>query len=131
MKRHGILNSNIAKVLSDFGHTDTIVIADAGLPVPDGVHKIDLALTAGTPSFQDVVHAVASDMVIEKVTIASEIEHANPAAKAFLDSFFTNTDIETVSHEELKRLSKDVKAIIRTGEITPYANCILHAGVIF
>ncbi|TWD94583.1 RbsD/FucU transport protein family protein [Neobacillus bataviensis] len=29
MKRHGILNSHITKVLTDLGHTDHIVIADA------------------------------------------------------------------------------------------------------
>lgn len=44
MKRHGILNSHISKVLADLGHTDFIVIADAGLPIPEGVAKIDLAI---------------------------------------------------------------------------------------
>ena len=34
MKKNGILNSHIAKVLADLGHTDTIVIADCGLPIP-------------------------------------------------------------------------------------------------
>ena len=33
MKRHGILNSNISRVLSAMGHTDRIAIADCGLPV--------------------------------------------------------------------------------------------------
>ena len=37
MKKHGILNSDISKVLSDLGHTDQITIGDAGLPVPEGV----------------------------------------------------------------------------------------------
>ncbi|RKO62361.1 ABC-type ribose transport system, auxiliary component [Caldibacillus debilis GB1] len=55
MKKHGILNSEIAKVLADLGHTDTIVIADCGLPVPAGVKKIDLALELGKPSFLDEV----------------------------------------------------------------------------
>lgn len=44
MKRHGILNSHISKVLTDLGHTDMVVIADAGLPIPDGVPRIDLSL---------------------------------------------------------------------------------------
>lgn len=51
MQKIGILNSDIAKVLADLGHTDTIVIGDCGLPVPAGVPKIDLALKPGTPSF--------------------------------------------------------------------------------
>jgi D-ribose pyranase len=78
MKRHGILNSHISKVLADLGHTDYIVIADAGLPIPESVKKIDLAVTTGLPSFIDVVNAVDEDMVIEKVMIASEIEDRNP-----------------------------------------------------
>ncbi|PAC67377.1 D-ribose pyranase, partial [Enterobacter cloacae] len=49
MKKNGILNSHIAKVLADLGHTDTIVIADCGLPIPEGPVKIDLALSIGTP----------------------------------------------------------------------------------
>ena len=42
MKKNGILNSEISKVLSDLGHTDFICIGDCGLPVPDNVKKIDL-----------------------------------------------------------------------------------------
>ena len=53
MQRGGMLNSSIAKVLADLGHTDTIVIGDCGLPVPAGVPKIDLALKPGMPSFVD------------------------------------------------------------------------------
>ena len=36
-----------------------------------------------------------------------------------------------VSHEELKRLSASAKAVVRTGECTPYANIMLVAGVTF
>ncbi|MCT4780007.1 MULTISPECIES: D-ribose pyranase [Exiguobacterium] len=129
MKRHGILNSHISKVLTDLGHTDTVVIADCGLPIPDGVKRIDLALELGTPSFADVVRIVASDMAIEQVTLATEIKDTNVAA---LD-VITQLDVpqDYVSHEAFKELTKQAKVIIRTGEATPYANVILHAGVIF
>ncbi|WP_043932428.1 D-ribose pyranase [Bacillus sp. EB01] len=131
MKRHGILNSHIAKVLTDLGHTDFIVIADAGLPIPEGVTKIDLALLPGKPSFQEVVEAVADDMVIEKCVIASEIEANNPKVKDYLIGKFADIDVERVTHEDFKQLTKNAKAVIRTGEITPYANCILQSGVFF
>ena len=62
MKRHGILNSNISRVLSSMGHTDRIAIADCGLPVPEGTERIDLAVTFGNPRFMDVLKAVSSDM---------------------------------------------------------------------
>jgi len=129
LKKHGILNSEIAKVLADLGHTDTIVIADCGLPVPAGVKKIDLALELGKPSFLEVLQAVERDMVIEKVILAEEMAEKNPQLFSIVREKFPK--IETVSHEELKRLSKEAAAVIRTGEATPYANIILQAGVIF
>jgi D-ribose pyranase len=127
-----MLNSHISKVLSDLGHTDIIVIADVGLPVPDGVPKIDLALKLGTPGFREVVDLVAEDMVIEKVILAQEIKDENPKALQFItDKFGTDTVNAAIRHEQFKALTRHAKAVIRTGEATPYANCILQAGVNF
>lgn len=131
MKRHGMLNSHISKILTDLGHTDQIVIADAGLPIPEGVLKIDLSLKLGTPSFKEVVSVIADDMIIEKIVIASEMETQNPATYQFMNKHFPKVLKEKVSHETLKDLTRNAKAVIRTGEATPYANCILQAGVIF
>ena len=55
MKKNGILNSDISRVLSYMGHTDRICIGDCGLPVPDSTERIDLALKFGQPSFMDVL----------------------------------------------------------------------------
>lgn len=131
MKKQGILNSHIAKVLADLGHTDMIVIADVGLPVPEGVKKIDLALTLGTPSFEDTVNAVAADMVVEKAIVAEEIGTDNREALDFIEGKFQGLEIGRCTHEEFKRLTCGAKAIIRTGENKPYANVILQAGVYF
>ncbi|MDG3072608.1 D-ribose pyranase [Bacillus halotolerans] len=131
MKRHGILNSHIAKLLADLGHTDKIVIADAGLPVPDGVLKIDLSLKPGFPAFRDVAAVLADEMAVEKVIVASEIKVSNPENASFIESLFSEEAVDCLPHEEFKELTKDAKAVIRTGEFTPYANCILQAGVLF
>lgn len=143
MKKHGILNSHISKVLSDLGHTDYIVVADVGLPVPEGVTKIDLALTLGVPSFEDVVDVIAADMVIEKVMLAEEIKQENEQALQYITRTFTGEQLENpqivaqtaiiefCSHEQFKELARHAKAIIRTGEAKPFANCILQAGVHF
>lgn len=131
MKKNGILNSHIAKVLADLGHTDYIVIADVGLPVPDGVPKIDLALTYGVPSFRDVVHVISEDMEIEQITIAEEIVEQNNDTFSYLKDKFGSIPLSRCSHEEFKRYTQHAKVIIRTGESRPYANCILHAGVHF
>lgn len=132
MKKQGMLNSHISKILSDLGHTDMIVIADAGLPVPEGVAKIDLALKLGTPSFREVVELIADDMVVEKVVLAQEIKEGNPAALQLVTETFGSKAVDvSVSHEQFKALTRQAKAVIRTGEATPYANCILQSGVIF
>lgn len=130
MKRHGILNSSISKVLADLGHTDRIAIGDAGLPIPAGTVRIDLALKEGVPGFIEVVQVVQEEMCVEKVTTAEEMK-SNPAVQQEMKDMFTAVEMDELSHEAFKQELTDVKAVIRTGEMTPYANCILHAGVIF
>ncbi len=132
MQKGGMLNSAIAKVLADLGHTDTIVIGDCGLPVPAGVQKIDLALKPGTPSFLEVVEEVAKNMVIEKVEIASEMQEKNPVVFDAMKKLFPSEQwIMDVDHEAFKQATKNAKCVIRTGEITPFANVILHSNVFF
>lgn len=131
MKKQGILNSHIAEVLANLGHTDTIVIADCGLPIPDGVKRIDLSLKIGTPGFIETLEAILDDMEVEQATIADEIHENNPKMISFIEEKFSKGQIKSVTHEEFKKKTEQAKAVIRTGEATPYANIILHAGVIF
>lgn len=130
MKKHGLLNSQLAKIAADLGHTDRVCIGDLGLPVPDGVSKIDLALKHGLPSFQDVLDNYLDNILVEKVILAEEIKTENPKQlEKVLKKLDACVDIVYVSHEELKALNKHVKAVVRTGEDTPYSNIILQSGV--
>lgn len=132
MKKHGILNSEISKLLSDLGHTDQITIADAGLPVPEGVKKIDLALQLDDPSFIKVLQTVIEDTAVEKVILAKEIKDDNPdQLQAIQDHLDENVSSSFVSHADFKESTKQSKAIIRTGEATPFSNIILQSDVIF
>lgn len=135
MKKQGILNSDISRVLSYLGHTDTIAIGDCGLPIPEETERIDLSLTFGVPSFMDVLKAVSNDMAIEKIVLAEEIKEQNPDVLHQIEALFvekeTGFKIEFVPHTELKEQTKECKAVIRTGETTPYANIILQAACIF
>ena len=137
MKKNGILNSDIWRVLSYMGHTDRICIGDCGLPVPDETERIDLALRFGQPSFMDVLTEVAKDMKVERIFLAEEMKEKNEAQLKAVLSFFENSEtgfapeVEYVSHEQLKRMTEDCKAVIRTGETTPYSNIILQSGCIF
>lgn len=42
MKRNGIINADISRVLSYMGHTDTLAVGDCGLPIPDEAERIRL-----------------------------------------------------------------------------------------
>lgn len=133
MKKNGVLNSEISRVLSYMGHTDCIAIGDCGLPIPDEVERIDLALAFGIPTFMDTLRVVVEDMKVEKIVLAQEMKEQNPKVLSEVEALFEETGVEVVfvSHDELKHRTLDCKAVIRTGETTPYANIILQSGCIF
>lgn len=131
MKKHGPLNSEISKVFADMGHTDTIVVADCGLPVPDGVPKIDLSVRLGQPSFLDVVSMIAEELEVEAVFVSKDIHDRNQGIYEALTRIFPKAEFTDMDHENFKKSTAHAKAVIRTGEATYFANCILRAGVIF
>lgn len=130
MKKNGIINSEISKVLSNMRHTDLICISDLGLPYPNDVKTIDLSLRFGLPSFIDVLTEITKDMKIERIILAEEIKNNKEVYDEILN-MFENISIEYVSHNNFKQITSDCKAIIRTGEATPYANIILQSACIF
>jgi D-ribose pyranase len=131
MKKIGILHSQLSAVIAALGHTDMLVISDAGLAVPPGVPCIDLAVTAGLPRFLEVVQAVAGEVHAERLLIARELEERNTTLPAELKTAFPNAEIGAVSHESFKDLVAKARAVVRTGETTPYANVIIYRGVTF
>jgi len=131
MKKIGILNSEISEVIGKLGHTDQIVICDSGLPIPDHVKRIDLALKEGVPTFLETLETVLLEMQVESAIVAKEMAVVSADLEASMKETLGKVELVTVSHEEFKELTKKAKAIIRTGEFTPYANVILQAGVIF
>jgi D-ribose pyranase len=70
MKKGVLLNADISALISRLGHTDQVVIADAGLPIPAATLRIDLALTQGVPTFLQIVDVVTSEMQVEKAILA-------------------------------------------------------------
>ena len=51
MKKDGLLNPQILSAIAAMGHTEYLVIADAGLPVPSGIPVIDISLIRCGTSF--------------------------------------------------------------------------------
>lgn len=131
MKKRGILNHEIMLAISTMGHTDSLVIADAGLPIPSDVARIDLALVPGIPGFVETLGAVLDELQVEEAVVATEMKAKNPAVASQVDSLLRDVKVEKVPHDQFKELTRKAVAVIRTGECTPYANVILRSGVIF
>ncbi len=131
MKKHGILQHELAGLVASLGHTDAIVVADAGLPIPPGVQLIDLAVTDGVPPFLPVLQVILDEANFERAVIAHETRGKSGEFHTRLLAALGDIAVQEVSHEELKQRTRQVRAIIRTGEFTPYANVILFSGVAF
>ncbi|MBP6803322.1 MAG: D-ribose pyranase [Chloroflexi bacterium] len=128
MKKVGVINQPITAVIGGLGHTDTLTIADAGLPIPATTQRIDLALTAGVPSFLQTLRVVLSEMFVEKAIVAEEMQAISPHIYAAVRDILGDTPVELIPHVEFKRQTAVSRAIVRTGEFTPYANVILVSG---
>ncbi len=142
MKKTQLLNASVSRIVAEMGHTDGLCIADAGLPIPvstDFPARIDLAVSPGVPSFLEVLRAVLSEIVVERVLMAEEIKTMNPSMweavykllKPELSAEAAGGCIEYLSHEKFKKRTHETRAVLRTGECSPYSNIILYSGVAF
>ncbi|ALD64864.1 D-ribose pyranase [Glutamicibacter soli] len=127
MLKTEILNAPLLAELAKLGHTDTVVVADYGLPLPAGTPVVDLAFVPGQLGFAQVLEVLARNLVIERSTLASE------ASGTVVEGWCIAQGLapEHMSHEELKAALPQAKLVIRTGEATAYANIILSCGVPF
>jgi D-ribose pyranase len=139
MKKIGILNGPLSAAIARLGHADGLVVCDAGLPIPTGPERVDLALVPGTPNLLEVVRAVAREMMIERAPLATEMATASSALRQVLDALLAEISslqgspiaIDVCPHEQFKSRTVHARAVVRTGECTPYANIILYSGVAF
>jgi D-ribose pyranase len=113
LKKKGVLNKDISMVIAGMGHTDMVVVSDAGLPIPV------------------TVKAIAEELKVEKIIVADEMRSASPQIYAALLDLFDGVSVECVQHTALKGLCHEATAVVRTGEFTPYANVVLVSGVVF
>ena len=132
MKRRGILNANLSGALARLGHTDLVVVCDAGLPLPydvAGVEIVDLAFILGEPRFETVLRGLLEEIVIDGGVVASEVVVSNEERHHLLTSLVQ--PLELVPHEAFKALTRRARLVVRTGEDRPYANVGLRCGVSF
>lgn len=132
MKKNGILHAQLSRIIASMAHAEMLVIGDAGLPVPAGVEAMDLALKEGIPTFLETVEAVLSELHVEEAIIDTEQAEVSPQMyEAFTKMWPKDIPVRIVPHAEFQEIVKHAKAVVRTGEFTPYSNIILVAGVLF
>ncbi|MCB2093002.1 MAG: D-ribose pyranase [Rhodobacteraceae bacterium] len=136
MRKGRLLNGPLSGLLGGLGHSDRIMVTDAGWPIPDHL-KYDLCLTHGIPRLKDVFSVIASELVIERVIVDAEMRNYGPEVHAEILKVVTaqgNAAEIVVDHEEhhvFKHHADRVKGIVRTGECIPYCNLLIVAGLAF
>lgn len=130
MKKSGLLHPELSALVAAAGHGQRIVVADTGTPIPAGVPRIELGVTAGLPSLLDVLRAILQELVIEGAEVAQETREVSPDWYAQLVDVLPVAPQPT-THQAIKDSLPEVLAVIRTGEATPYANVVLICGVNF
>ncbi|WP_173443268.1 D-ribose pyranase [Selenomonas ruminantium] len=131
MKKTGIINGALAGAIAALGHKDVFLLCDAGMPIPRGVPVIDLAVKGGVPGFCQVFDAIMEEIVVEKYTLASEIQKTNKGILEHLREKMNGAEEVFIPHVELKAESAKAKFAVRTGEFSYYPNIIIQAGVCF
>ena len=111
MKKYGFLSAPVAEIIATMGHTDRLIVCDAGFPVPPGVRRIDLA--------------------VERFVLAAETAQTSPRRYAEILDLLPGVPHDTVAHADFKLLARDARAVIRTGDFVPYSNILLVSGVIY
>lgn len=129
MRRGGLWHPRLVEVLTSTGHGDLVVVADAGLPTPAGVETVDLVWRQDEPPFLPVVRAVLEECVVEHATLAAEL--TDTEVRSGLADALSAIPVNHVTHEELKVMTRQARAVVRTGAVTPYANVVLRCGVPF
>ncbi|MFF5211823.1 D-ribose pyranase [Streptosporangium sp. NPDC000396] len=132
-RNQGTLNGQLARVISELGHTDRIIVTDAGLPIPQTVERVDLAVRENLPRFLDLLDTVLDEVAVEGVLLSEEIKQHSPAMLEAIQERFARLDVplEFVPHTTFKEATATARAAVRSGEFTPYANVLLTAGVVY
>src|SRR6266850_8108259 len=102
MKKSGLLNAQALRVIGAMGHTDLLVVCDAGFPCPLNVERVDLAVTGNLPTLPDVLQVMLVELCVEKVTVAAEVREVSPERFALLEQLFAPLQLDIVTHTELK-----------------------------
>ena len=128
MKKAGILHPEISHLIAKIGHTDYIVLADKGYPVPKQTNRINVGITDDMPTVLQLLTVVESEMCIDRIIVTKEMSSFSPDRLQQLKETYPDIKFEEVTHQELKALTEDAQGVIKTGDTCAYGNVIIVSG---
>lgn len=131
MKGGTLLHPELAQALATLGHTDTILVTDAGFPIPADAHRIDLGVRPGLIDVRDVLRVVLDQVYVEEAVFAPELKSHHPRLYREVQEIFTGSGamFSSASHELLcSDYAPRAKFVIRSGSFEPWANFSLVAS---
>ena len=123
--RH-LLNPEVAALIRHVNHTQMLLIADRGFPIPSLPKVIDLSLIADVPTILQVLTAILPDLPLDRLILAKEQKVASPAR--WQEHHGSGPCVEAVPHLEFKAMARHAVGCIRTGDSTAYGNVLLVGG---
>ena len=129
MLKTGILNPAINSLLSRVRHTNTLVISDRGFPFWPHIETIDISLVDGKPTVLDVLSAILPNFQIGSAFMAQEFEAVNDeVVRSAFSKVLAPLAIRFEPHVEFKKRVPQAIGLVRTGDVTQYANIILESA---
>lgn len=130
MKKNGILNAELAKAIACMGHTDIMMVVDAGYPIPTNAWRVDLAIAQDLPTTEQVIRLIAEELYVEETYLADAVPEFNAPLNELINTTFKVAEHRLVPHEVLlEEFGQRAKVIVRTGAFVPWGNVGLMSGV--
>jgi D-ribose pyranose/furanose isomerase RbsD len=110
------------------GHSDILLVTDAGFPIPKDAWRIDLGFYEGMPDVLDVLRVLRQEIFVEEVHFAGDILTKNVPLYTGLQDIFTGSGAEfkLTTHDILVNdIAHRAKAVVRSGSFNPWANIAL------
>lgn len=128
MRPGRILHPQLAKSLAECGHTDIILVTDAGFPIPKDANRIDLGYYAGQADVLDILKMLRKEVFVEEVAFDPAVKTCHPALYKELQEIYTGSGavFKSCLHEVLvEEVAPKAKVIIRSGSLNAWANIAL------
>ena len=128
MRPGRILHPELAKALATCGHTDIILVTDAGFPIPKDANRIDLGYYAGAVDVLDILRMLRKEIFVEEVAFAPEVKTHHPALYQDIQEIYTGSGavFKGIPHEQLvEKIAPKAKVVIRSGSLNAWANFAL------